>query len=90
MGALTLTNTTLQMTTPPELRGRVMAMYYMAMAGLMPFGSLQAGAIAQAMGTRFALGLGGAVCLVYFLVLQVALNRLRKVRQFSGYPETDA
>ena len=90
VGALTLTNTTLQMTTPPELRGRVMAMYYMAMAGLMPFGSLQAGAIAQAMGTRFALGLGGAVCLVYFLVLQVALNRLRKVRQFSGYPETDA
>ena len=90
VGALTLTNTTLQMTTPPKLRGRVMAMYYMAMAGLMPFGSLQAGAIAQAMGTRFALGLGGAVCLVYFLVLQVALNRLRKVRQFSGYPETDA
>jgi len=90
VGSLTLANTTLQMTTPPQLRGRVMAMYYMAMSGLMPFGSLQAGAIAQAVGTRFALGFGGAVCLVYFLILQISLNRLRQEGRFSGYPENDA
>jgi MFS family permease len=88
VGALTLTNTTLQMTTPPELRGRVMAMYYMAMAGLLPFGSLQAGAIAQAVGTRFALGLGGIVCLVYFLILPGCLNRLQRGASLSDYPET--
>lgn len=90
VGALTLANTTLQMTTPPQLRGRVMAMYYMAMSGLMPFGSLQAGALAQAIGTRFALGFGGAVCLVYFLILQISLNRLRQEGRFSGYPENGA
>ncbi len=90
VGSLTLANTTLQMTTPPQLRGRVMAMYYMAMSGLMPFGSLQAGALAQAIGTRFALGIGGAVCLVYFLILQISLNRLRQEGRFSGYPENDA
>jgi MFS family permease len=90
VGSLTLANTTLQMTTPPQLRGRVMAMYYMAMSGLMPFGSLQAGAIAQAVGTRFALGFGGAVCLVYFLILQISLNRLRQEGRFSGYPENGA
>lgn len=78
VGALTLANTTLQMTTPPGLRGRVMAIYYMAMAGLLPFGSLQAGAIAEAVSTRFALGLGGAACLVYFLILQIWLGRLRR------------
>jgi MFS family permease len=88
VGSLTLANTTLQMTTPPKLRGRVMAMYYMAMSGLLPFGSLQAGAIAQAIGTRFALGFGGAVCLVYFLILQVSLNRLRQVGRLSDYTET--
>jgi MFS family permease len=88
VGALTLANTTLQMTTPPKLRGRVMAMYYMAMSGLMPFGSLQAGAVAQAIGTRFALGFGGAVCLVYFLILQVSLKRLQNHGQLSDYPET--
>jgi len=89
VGALTLANTTLQMTTPPQLRGRVMAIYYMAMSGLMPFGSLQAGALAQAIGTRFALGFGGAVCLVYFLILQISLNRLRKEGQLSKGHETD-
>jgi len=90
VGSLTLANTTLQMTTPPELRGRVMAMYYMAMSGLMPFGSLQAGAVAQAIGTRFALGFGGVVCLVYFLILQISLNRLRKERQLSEFPESES
>lgn len=88
VGALTLTNTTLQMTTPPELRGRVMAMYYMAMTGLMPFGSLQAGTVAEAVGTRFALGFGGAVCLIYFLILQLALSHLRRESWLSDYPET--
>jgi len=86
VGTLTLTNTTLQMTTPPELRGRVMAMYYMAMTGLMPFGSLQAGSVAQAKGTRFALEFGGAVCLAYFLLLQIALKWLRQPGQPSGSP----
>ena len=84
VGTLTLTNTTLQVTTPPELRGRIMAMYYMAMTGLMPFGSLQAGAVAQAIGTRFALGFGGAICLLYFLILQISLNRLRRAEGFFG------
>jgi MFS family permease len=87
VGTLTLANTTLQMTSPPELRGRVMAMYYMAMSGLLPFGSLQAGAMAQAIGTRFALGFGGTVCLIYFLILQIALNRLRREGRQSNHPE---
>lgn len=78
VGTLTLTNTTLQMTTPQPLRGRIMGMYYMAMSGMLPFGSLQAGAMAQALGTRFALGFGGTACLVYFSILQIFLNRLRQ------------
>ncbi len=77
VGTLTLTNMTLLMTTPQQLRGRIMSMYYIAMTGLLPFGSLQAGTVAQELGTRFALALGGAVCLVYFLILQFSLNRLR-------------
>lgn len=79
VGTLTLTNTTLQVISPDVLRGRIMSMYYLAMAGLMPFGSLQAGAIAQTLGTRFALALGGAVCLAYFLFLLILLPRLWRV-----------
>lgn len=87
VGALTLTNTTIQMTTPPKLRGRVMAMYYMAMTGFLPLGSLQAGMVSQAVGIRFSLGIGGAICLGYFLILQLALRHLRRDGQALHYPE---
>ena len=78
VGTLTLTNTTLQTTTPPQLRGRIMSLYYMAMMGLLPLGSLQAGAVAEVLGARFALALGGSVCVVYFLIVLALLPRLRK------------
>ncbi len=90
VGALTVTNTTLQIISPAELRGRIMSMYYVSMSGLMPFGSLQAGAVAQALGTRFALTLGGGICLLYFLTLLFFLPRLRRVApdQVAGPEET--
>jgi MFS family permease len=90
VGTLTLTNMTLQMTTPQELRGRIMGMYYIAMTGLLPFGSLQAGTVAQALGTRFALAFGGAVCLVYFLILQLSLNRLRRAGRTTRASNSNA
>ncbi len=77
VGALTLTNTTLQMISPNHLRGRIMGLYYLAMSGLLPFGSLQAGLVAETLGTRAALTLGGAVCLIYFSMLLILLPRIR-------------
>ncbi len=82
VGALTLTNTTLQQVSPPELRGRVMSMYNLSVIGFAPLGNLQAGAVAEALGIRFALALGGAICLVYFVILLFALPRLRRVAKF--------
>jgi MFS family permease len=78
VGALALTNTTLQMVSPPDLRGRIMSMYNLAVLGLAPLGNLQAGAVAEALGTRFALAMGGAICLVYFLILLILRPRLRR------------
>ncbi len=78
VGALALTNTTLQVSSPPQLRGRVMSFFSLASLGLAPIGSLQAGAVAQAFGTRFALGLGGTTCLIYFSILLAMLPRLRR------------
>lgn len=71
VGTLALTNSTLQFIGPPEYRGRIMSMYTLAVIGLSPLGSLQAGAVAEALGVRTALTLGGAVCLAYFLILLV-------------------
>jgi MFS family permease len=79
VGSLALTNSALQATTPPELRGRIMSMYNLAVLGLAPLGSLQAGAVAEILGTRFALTLGGTICLVYFVTLLALRPRLRRV-----------
>lgn len=79
VGALALTNTTLQLVSPPELRGRIMSFYTLTVLGLAPLGSLWVGSVAESLGTRFALSFGGAVCLVYFLILLVSLRRLRRV-----------
>jgi MFS family permease len=79
VGALALTNTTLQLVSPPALRGRIMSMYNLAVLGLAPLGNLQAGAVAEALGTRFSMTLGGAICLLYFLILLAARPWLRRV-----------
>ncbi|MFH0802227.1 MAG: MFS transporter [bacterium] len=55
-------NTLLQSIIPHELRGRVMSVYVLAFLGLTPFGSFQAGIIAQWVGAPFALALGACIC----------------------------
>jgi len=67
-----LTNTLLQAIAPDELRGRVAAFYAWAFLGIAPFGALQAGWMAERIGTPHALAVGGTVC-----VLAAALLLLR-------------
>lgn len=81
VGALALTNTTLQMVSPPELRGRIMGFYVFAVMGLAPLGSLWVGHVAERLGTRFALTLGGSICLVYFVTVRLSLPRLRRIAE---------
>ena len=57
-------NTMLQAEAPDQLRGRVMGFYSFMVLGLAPFGSFQAGWIAEHFGVRRAFALGGLVCLV--------------------------
>ncbi len=48
-------NTTLQLTTPDELRGRVMSLHALMFGGVFPIGSFLVGSIAEAFGIRAAL-----------------------------------
>jgi MFS family permease len=57
-------NTSLQLTTPDNLRGRMMGLYTVAFAGMTPFGSLLMGSIAEHMGVRAACAAGGGVGLL--------------------------
>jgi len=85
VGVATLTNTTLQLLSPPHLRGRIMSFYVLAFVGLAPLGSLWMGAVAERLGTRFALAFGGAVCLLYFLILLVSFPHIRRVGEMPSF-----
>lgn len=60
-----LANGMLQSAVPDELRGRVMATYVFVYVGFTPIGSFIAGAVSNLIGVRWAIGLGGAVMLLY-------------------------
>jgi MFS family permease len=71
-----LTNTLVQTLAPDELRARVVAFYAWAFVGLSPFGALQAGAVAEWLGTGTAIALGGVICTGTAVVL---LGRSREL-----------
>jgi MFS family permease len=62
-------NTTLQLTVPDELRGRVMSLHTLAFAGVFPLGSFMVGAIAEGFGVPAAFAVGGGVGLVAIAVI---------------------
>ena len=59
-----LTNTMLQTEAPDDLRGQVVGFYSFIVVGMAPFGSLQAGWLAEHLGAGTAVLLGGSVCLL--------------------------
>ena len=90
LGTLTLitsANATIQITTAPEMRGRVVALYMLVFQGATPIGSPVVGWIAEYFGTRLAIAIGGAAAL---LVAAFALIWLRKnwhlTARFKGFP----
>ena len=55
----TTANATVQLTSAPEMRGRVMALYVLVFLGGTPFGAPLIGAVAEALGPRSSLLFGG-------------------------------
>ena len=71
---LSTTNGFLQTTAPPELRGRIMSIYFWIFVGLSPIGGLAAGWVAERAGAPVTAAGAGAICL---LAAAVALARQR-------------
>lgn len=61
---MTAANTTIQMSTDPQVRGRVMALYMMVFLGATPIGSPIVGWVAEAFGPRWAIGIGSISALL--------------------------
>jgi predicted MFS family arabinose efflux permease len=57
---MTGANTTVQLTVPDELRGRVMALHTLMFAGMTPFGAFLVGSVTQALGARAGFLVTGA------------------------------
>ncbi len=79
---ITAANTTMQLTTAPALRGRVLALYMMIFMGGTPLGSPLIGWIGEQFGARWTL-LGGGAATVLGTLLSVALF-LRSQRRVAG------
>ncbi|HVA73031.1 MAG TPA: MFS transporter [Acidimicrobiales bacterium] len=60
---LALGNSTLQLESDPQMRGRVMSLWSVAFLGSTPVGGPLVGFVGGAAGARYALGLGGAAAL---------------------------
>jgi MFS family permease len=70
-------NATLQLGAAPQMRGRVMSLWFVAFQGSTPFGGPLVGWVIAAAGARVGLGLGGVAALGAAALGLFALRRLR-------------
>ena len=56
------TNSIIQLLSRDEMRGRVVALYAMSFLGMMPWGSLVQGWVAERFGIGIAVAIGGGIC----------------------------
>ena len=81
-------NTTIQLSVPDALRGRVMSVYTTAFSASVPIGGLAAGALAGSLGIQPTIALGGGMSLV---VGMVALGWWQRIaRGATGTELTEA
>lgn len=71
--------TLVQLNTPDRVRGRVMSIYSMLHAGADTGGNFVIGAVAVPLGLTTALTLGGIVALLFGLILNLALPKIRRL-----------
>ena len=77
--AVALVNTLLQTKVEDRFRGRVMSVFMVTFAGMMPFGNLIAGGLAHTMGVSFAVMAGGIVCTLFFTAVSVVYPAIAKI-----------
>jgi MFS family permease len=69
-------NTVLQSIVPDEMRGRVMGIWALIFGGMIPLGSLEAGLVADLVGTPATMAIGALICsLAAFVTLHVIRKR---------------
>ena len=75
---MTGANTTVQLTVPDDLRGRVMSLHTLMFAGMTPFGAFLVGTVTEAFGPRAGFLVTGAAGTVAVLVVTLGWRRYRR------------
>jgi MFS family permease len=75
---LSMANSTLQLNTEPQMRGRVMALWAVAFMGSTPIGGPLIGWITSSAGARVGLGVGAASCFAAGMIGWLALRHLHR------------
>jgi len=75
---LVMMNTLIQTQVPDTLRGRVFSMYFWALQGVAPFGSIVIGWLAQVWNVPTATIVGGTVCLLGIVIIRLTLRNDRQ------------
>ncbi len=76
----TAANSSTQLNTAPDMRGRVMGLYMLVFLGGTPLGSPLAGWVAEVWGPRMSMVAGGVISLAASVVMTYFLARKRGVR----------
>jgi len=77
---MTAANATVQLSTPPEMRGRVMALYFAVFIGGTPIGAPVIGWVGETFGARWTIAVGGVTALAAGTVAVVWLVRRSDVQ----------
>ncbi|MGW6793692.1 MFS transporter [Streptomyces chartreusis] len=85
---VTAAHSTIQLSVPPWVRGRVMGLYMMVLMGGTPVGAPLSGWLAQTLGARAPFLGGGAVVALVTLLLALLLVR-RNISRTVSSPEDD-
>jgi MFS family permease len=76
---LATTNSMLQSTAPPALRGRVISLYSLVVMGFMPLGSMLLGASGSLIGVPLTVALGGLVTLLWAAAVGLAVPAVQRL-----------
>lgn len=80
VAAIALINTILQTEVPDLFRGRVMSIFMLTFAGIMPFGNLISGSLASALGVSFTIMISGIICAVFFAIINIAYPDIKNIK----------
>jgi MFS family permease len=79
-------NTTLQLTSDPRFRGRVMALWSVTFNGSTPIGGPIVGVVSDDLGPRYGLGLGAIACLAAFAIGLLGVSRTPPADRYARQP----